>query len=385
MSTTTPHVPARDRSRQQIYDLILERGAATRTDLVDATGMSRSAVNSAVNKLIRDGKATELAPDAKGPGSGSGRPPVTVVPLASGRPVAGLDFGHSHVWVAIADALGVPLADRRVRIDVDYQAIGAMDIGAKLLIDLKAELGITDLQAVVAGIPGPIDSRTGLVKSPTILAGWVGLSPAAELGGRLGVDVHVENDAVLGAHAELRRGAGQHHRNFLYVKASHGIGAGLVIDGRPYTGSTGIAGEIGHTHLPGNTDLCRCGQRGCLETAVSVEALRGQLQHTHPHLDVSNLDLSTVTDPIGERMLNEAGRTLGRVLADLCNLINPGGVIVGGELGSSGPAFIEGVRSSIQRYAQPATAAAIEVRPSTFGIRTELMGALHLAAGKLSR
>ncbi|RIJ67022.1 ROK family protein [Nakamurella silvestris] len=385
MSETTNHGSVRDRSREDIYDLILESGGMTRSELAEATGISRSAVTSAVGRLIREGRAVESEPDSKGPGSGSGRPANRITAVASGLPVAAMDFGHNHVWVAVADSLGNALGDSLTVIDVDYNATEAMDLAAAALDALRHEHGITTISNVVCGIPGPVDARTGLVKSPTILSSWVGLSPAQELGHRLGAPVHIENDAVLGAHGELRLGAGRHHKDFLYIKASHGIGAGIVIGGKPFTGSTGIAGEIGHTQLPNNTELCRCGKRGCLETVVSVQSMRKQLQHTHPHLDVTQLDLSTLDDAISARMLNEAGRTIGRVLADLCNLINPGAIIIGGELGASGEALIDGVRSSVHRYAQPATAAALEISAAELGTRAELTGALQLAAWRAQR
>ena len=110
-----------------------------------------------------------------------------------------------------------------------------------------------------------MDQRTGTVRSPTILSSWVGLAPAQELEERVGVPVHVENDAVLGAYGERQLGAGRDHSDFLYVKASGGIGASMVLDGAVYAGAYGLAGEIGHTQLPGHTELCRCGNRGCLE------------------------------------------------------------------------------------------------------------------------
>lgn len=94
--------------------------------------------------------------------------------------------------------------------------------------------------------------------------------------------VHAENDAFLGAYGELRHGAGRGLEEFLYVKVSHGIGACPVINGRPYHGATGIAGEIGHTRLTAESELCRCGQRGCLEAVVSIDTVRQQVAHSHP-------------------------------------------------------------------------------------------------------
>ena len=380
MTATYERHSPRDRTREDLYQLIRVREETTRAELVEITGMSRSTVNHAIGKLLVEGRVMETEIQVKGPGSGSGRPATGLKAVASGAPIAGIDFGHNHIHVAIADALGRSLGEDRMRIDVDLRAGDAMDIAADLLATLRRDQGVDRLGSLVAGIPGPVDTRTGLVRSSTILSSWVGLAPAQELERRIGAAVHVENDAVLGAYGELKAGAGRHHPSFLYIKASHGIGAGLVLNGELYKGVTGIAGEIGHTYLAGRTELCRCGNRGCLEAVVSVQSLLDQVAHTHPNVDAGAISLDSLDDTITHRLLNEAGRTLGGVLADLCNLLNPGALIIGGELGSAGISLLEGIEASVERYAQPATAAAVEVLPARLGVRAELTGALQLAA-----
>ena len=158
-----------------------------------------------------------------------------------------------------------------------------------------------------------------------------------------------------------------------------------VLGGAPYKGATGLAGEIGHTQLPGHTELCRCGNRGCLEAVVSVRSVREQIAHTHPGIETSSVAIDQFDDAIAERILNEAGRTLGRPLADMCNLLNPSALIIGGELGAAGRALIDGVEASVRRHAQPATAAAIEILAAELGVRAELTGALQLAVSLASR
>lgn len=358
--------------------LIRAGQGVTRAELARSTGLSRSAVQAIVSGLLAASQVSELEVEEKGPGTGSGRPGTLLV--AIGDPVAGIDFGHNHLHVAIADSFGRLIGDRRVEIDVDLAAEEAMNTAAELLSTLRAEHDVTRLQAVAAGIPGPVDLASGLVQSPTILSGWVGLSPATELGRRIGVPVRIENDAALGALGELYGGAGRDHRDFLYVKASNGIGASLVLGGDLYRGGTGLAGEIGHTHLGGRTELCRCGNRGCLEAVVSVAAVIDQIAHTHPGGDPAAVTLQSFADPITERILHESGRILGQVVSDLCNLVNPTAVIIGGELGAAGEAFVQGAEQAIRRYAQPATSAALVVRAAELGNRAELHGALALAA-----
>ncbi|ROS31350.1 ROK family transcriptional regulator [Cellulomonas sp. PhB150] len=387
MATTSERTAPRLRTREDLLHLIRANDDVTRAELVELTGMSRSTVNQSVGRLIADGRITESEALPQGRGSGSGRPAAGLKAVADGAPVAGIDFGHNHVHVAVADALGKPIADERTTLDVDLRATDAIDVAVGILTRIRAEQGIGHISSLVAGIPGPLDARTGLVRSPTILSSWVGLAPADELRRRVEDvgHVHVENDAVLGAYGELKAGAGRYRRAFLYVKASHGIGAGLVIDGVPFKGANGLAGEIGHTHLPGHTEMCRCGNRGCLESVVSVQALLAQLAHTHPGTDPAEIGLTTFTDGITQRLLDEAGRELGRVLASLCNLLNPDALIIGGELGATGSGFLDGVEATVARHAQPATAAALEIMPAALGVRAEVTGALQMAASMVVR
>src|SRR3954447_15919083 len=379
-------VPARQRTRDEILEFIRTAHELTRGELAVLTGLPRSTINHAVGQLLSDGSVIECEAETKGRGSGSGRPGTKLRPATPARYVAGVDFGHCHIHTAVADGSGTVIAEERVDLPVDLNAVEALNVATDTLARLQRDNGIGPVEAVVAGVPGPLDIRTGLVSSPTILSGWVGLAPVQELERRLGdVAVYVENDAFLGAYGELRHGAGRGLNDFLYVKVSHGIGACPVINGKPYHGATGIAGEIGHTQLTGQSELCRCGQRGCLEAVVSIDSVRQQVAHSHPGLDVDGVSLTEFDDPMTQRILDEAGRTLGRVLAAMCNLLNPTAVILGGELGTAGAAMQEGVEASIRRFVAPAVSAAAQVVPAALGGRAELTGALAMAADLASR
>lgn len=366
----------RQRSEQHLLSALGQTPGATRAQLAEATGLSRSAVAETVAGLIAGGRLQELAPAAV-PGR-RGRRPAVLVPIPPDGVVIGLDLGHSHLAAAVADATGTLLASDRQEANVDREALGALDAAGRMVADLLTRLGIdrADVRGAAVGLPGPVDlSRT--VRSRSILGGWVDLDPAREFGDRLGVPVQVGNDADLGALGELRFGAARGHADVLYIKASHGIGAGLILGGRSYRGATGLAGEIGHTQVPGAAEWCRCGNRGCLETVVSVGQVRRQLELVRP--GVAGLLTTTPKDPVSTRILREAGRTIGQVVAGLCNALNPGLVLLGGELGASGEPFVSGVRDAVAQYAQPATAAALVIRPASLGLGAELQGAVALA------
>lgn len=106
-----------------------------------------------------------------------------------------------------------------------------------------------------------------------------------------------------------------------------------------------------------------------------------QVRHSHPNQpgDLAQLSIDSIT----ERILNEAGRTLGAALADLCNLLNPSALVIGGALGQH-DVFADGVRSSVNRYASPATASALEINKASLGLRAELVGCIELAKSRAS-
>jgi predicted NBD/HSP70 family sugar kinase len=342
-------------------------------------GLPSSTVGHAVARLLAEGRIVEGTLTAMGRGTGSGRRAAILTAVTGVAHVGAIDFGHQHFRIAIGDEAGHVLDELYVRQTVDDSPVDGLDAACSGIEELCHRHGISTLAGIAVGVPGPVERATGIVRTTSILSNWCGMSPAREVEHRLGVRTIVENDACLGAMGERHHGAGEHHDDFLYIKAAHGVGAAMVLVGEPYRGGTGFAGEIGHTHIEGRPELCRCGSRGCLEAVVSVPSVMEQIFHTRPPVDEEEVDLATLTDSVSTRVLNEAGRVLGEALADLINLINPTALIIGGELGSSGSAFIGGVRSSVNRFAQAPLASACVVYPATLGTRAELVGALVLA------
>ncbi len=352
----------RRRSRDAVLAVVQERTGVTRRHIEQATGLSRGAVAETVADLLVQGLLESRQPAAT---SDRGRPPALLVAARPSGLVLGLDFGHAHVAAAVAATDGSVLAERRVEVDVDTRSRRALDAAARLVDELLGDRDRASIRAAAAGIPGPIDAATKLVRSPTILSDWVDVDAQAELEERLGVPVIAGNDANMGAIGEGALGAARGVRDFIYVKASHGIGAGLVLAGAVYSGAGGLAGEIGHTQVTDLGGWCRCGNRGCLETVVSIAEIQQRASSLEP--------------AVAQRVVHEAGRTIGKVLADLCNCLNPAALIIGGELATYGDAVVQGVAESISRLAQPATARMVQVRAAQLGLRSELVGAVTSA------
>ena len=370
----------RDRNRQRVMEILRMHGRISQAEIARATGLSRTTVSTLVAQLKEAGLVSDV--DTKTGHAGGGRPGVQLVLRNPSHVVVGIDFGHSHVAIAVADLAHNVLAEHRYDLDVNREAARALDVAASMFAEVLSEVAVerTAVVGVGMGIPGPVDRARGTAGSATILPGWVGLRIAAEMEQRLGVPVQIENDANLGALAELTWGAGKDCSNFAYIKAATGIGAGIVIDGRLLRGATGTAGEIGHTTLDEAGPLCYCGNRGCLETVASGPAI---VQLVGP-VDGAMLSLSQIVERASSgdlrcrRALADAGREIGVAIAGLCNLINPERVVVGGLMSRAGEVLLRPLRESIRRHAVQAAAETVDVRAAVFVERAELLGSVAL-------
>ena len=178
--------------------------------------------------------------------------------------------------------------------------------------------------AVIA-LPGLVDSDGCLLVAPNL--GWtrrVGARPARRAARRAGVPVQAENEANLGALAELWEGAGRELRDFIYVSGELGVGAGIVVGGELFRGAHGFGGELGHVTVDPEGEVCACGNRGCLETRVALGALL-RAAGLEPGAGVGRSRRAAAGDERALAALADAGRWLGVGVASAANLLNPRG------------------------------------------------------------
>jgi predicted NBD/HSP70 family sugar kinase len=194
---------------------------------------------------------------------------------------------------------------------------------------------------------------------------------------RLGVPVFVDNDANLGALAESRLGASRHYQDSVYVRVSHGTGAGVTLAGRLHRGFAGTAGEIGHVQVDAGGVVCLCGSRGCLNTVVGAPALIEVLRASRGALTLRDITTLAVDgDPGCRQVVADAGATIGAVVAGLAIAVNPQCVVVGGELAETGEILLGPMREAIRRRVPLNHLAPLEVLPAELGGRAEVMGAV---------
>src|SRR3954449_953466 len=374
----------RERNRRSLISSLSERGMASRADLARLTGLSRSTVSSLVAEMQAMGLVEERHASASG-----GRPGVLLALSRGAGVVVAADFGHRRLRVAVFDLAHTVLADAVHDVDINAPAERAMATATEAIHVTLERAGATmdEVVGVGMGLPGPISRDTGTLGSSTILPAWVGVPVAAAMTERLGVPVFPDNDATLGALAEVTFGAGRGYREVAYLKVSSGIGAGLYMDGRIYRGGNGTAGEIGHVILDEDGLVCRCGNRGCLETVAGEQGIVDALRRSHgENLTLNDvLRLADDGDLGCRRVLADAGRYIGIAAGSLCNLFNPQRLIVGGSVSSAGELLLAPLRESIRRYAIPSAAADVEIVAGELAEQTETLGALALVLAESDR
>jgi predicted NBD/HSP70 family sugar kinase len=372
-------------NRRRVINALRDHGMVSRAEIARRTGLSRSTVSSLVSELQSDGLVVEREEPGAAHGEQGGRPPILLAFVASAGAALGIDFGHSHVRVAVSDLSSNILAERSAPMDIDHAAHEGLDVALELIGEALDEAGVERSRVIGAGLglPGPVDQIDGVIGSSAILPGWVGVAAGEEMRRRLDVPVSVDNDANLGALAELTHGAGRGASELVYLKVSSGIGAGLILGGRLHRGTGGVAGELGHILVAPEGAVCRCGNRGCLETAASTGALLEMLRRSHGELTVAEmLRLARDGDLGCRRVIADAGRVVGSAVAVVLNLLNPQLLVVGGDLAEAGDLLLDGVRSSVRLAALPAAADAAGVVAGVLGERAQVLGALALAIGE---
>ncbi|RMI36497.1 ROK family transcriptional regulator [Streptomyces triticirhizae] len=380
-------------SAGHLLRLIRTGRATTRGELQRVTGLSRSTVGGRLDQLFRAGWVRERAGDPVEAPTG-GRPAVRLHFDTSHAVVLCADLETRHARAAVLDLGGTVLAEHSGALLISQgpqEVLQRLGQWFALLVE-KAGVSVDAVCGIGLAVPGPVDAGLGQVVQPPMMPGWdrhpIAETMRAAFAAQVGeagaaIPVLVENDANLMAYAEQRHGFPDCSA-FLLVKVSTGIGAGVVVDGEMYRGFDGAAGDIGHIRLSDHPRaLCRCGSYGCLAAVASGRAIAEQLTAAGiPTTSGSGVrDQLTIGQPDAVRLAREAGRLVGGVLATVVTLLNPGVLMVAGDL--AGPSFLTGVRELLYQRAMPRTTAYLQVVTSRLGERAGLTGAAAMVVESL--
>ncbi|MES5821261.1 ROK family protein [Streptomyces sp. RG80] len=368
-------------SAGDLLELVRSGRAITRGALQQATGLSRATVGQRLDRLFRAGWLRE---GAGGPVDSplGGRPSITLEFDDSHAVVLAADLDTRHARAAVLSLTGELLAEHGGTLVVEDGPDAVLGELGRWFAELLEKAGhrADEVCGIGLAMPGPVDSESGRVVQPPMMPGWDGYDIRGRLArsftehtGAPAVPVLVDNDANLMAYGEQRTSYPDCSA-FVLVKVSTGIGAGVVVDGSVYRGIDGGAGDIGHIRV-GADALCRCGSYGCLAAVASGGAVARRLAEAGVRAASGSdvRDLLTAGHPEAAALAREAGRQVGDVLATVVTLLNPGVLMIAGDL--AGTPFLTGVRELLYQRALPRSTAHLEVVTSRLGERAGLVGA----------
>jgi predicted NBD/HSP70 family sugar kinase len=371
----------REANRARIVDAIKKHGGLTQVELAGATGLSPATVSNIVKELSTSG----VLHTAQSIRSGRRAQHVTLA-HALGL-VVGVHFSTRHLRVALADVAHTVVAENHMPLAKDHRADNELDKVSLLLNDMLESVDASrdDVLAVGIAVPAPIDRATGTIARSGIMRGWDGVVIADSMERRIKRPVFVDNSANLGALGESRFGAGRGKRNTITLDIGDGIGAGLILNGQVFRGNHGIAGEFGHTTIRENGPLCRCGNRGCLEALAGGPAIMDELRDHLGSLKLGDVVLQAMAgDARCIRAIADAGRHIGVATANLCNLIDPERVIVGGELSRAGELLLGPLRHAVERSIIVNPDLMPDIVQAQLGMRAATLGAVAYAVDCVS-
>jgi predicted NBD/HSP70 family sugar kinase len=361
-------------SAGEIYALIRARRDITRTEIGQLTGLSRTAVSARVAALAAQGLVIEreLAP------STGGRPASFVTFNADGGVVLSAAIGRSRTRLAVCNLAGEIVASTDIDQEPGLRPDDLMPDIVKRFDALLDDSGHRDdkIYGVGVSLPGTVDRERECSLDSPIMSGWDGVPLPPYFAELTDAPVILDNDANVIALAE-RRGDRQAYDDLLVLKASTGLGAGIIAGGTLQRGSMQAAGEFGHDKTPAAAGLpCRCGDSGCLEAIAGGWALVRALQadgRAVGHLrDV--VELANSGDADARRMIRDSGRHVGEVLAAAVNLLNPAVLVVAGDMAGAYDIFVAGLRETLYGNATALATRGLQVVPSTYGDRSGVIG-----------
>lgn len=341
----------------------------SRAELARRSSLSRSTVSAIVNDLL----STGLVEEARAGVSSGGRRPIMLEFQDQSSFIVGIELGATHVSCVLTDLRCNIRASWSAPAPVRNEprvALEKVGMAVRAVLE-EGDVKLPQVLGIGVAVPSPVNKQRPGEMLPLVLPKWEGYNIAAHLEQNFNRPVFVDNDANLGALAELWWGAGSSSRDLAFIKVATGIGAGLIIDGRIFRGSSGIAGEIGHTSIDPNGPRCICGLNGCLSTFIGSPALleraeaelRAAGSKRPPPASVEELVSAALDgDPSAVELIRYAGHKLGIGIANLLNLLNPRTVVLGGGIARAGDLLLDSVCETIHGLSLPASISNAEIK-----------------------
>ena len=378
----------------KVLELIRKERSISRADIAKQTRLSAPTITRIVESLINNEK---LVIDLGLGSSEGGRPPNLVSFAAQARFIIGVDIGRTNISAALADldAKIVQESKQPTGADEGYEKviervrIMIEDLIANSKVDRKNIMGVG------LAVGGLMDKKRMIIEfSPDFH--WRNVDPAAALAATIGLPVMIDNVTRVAAIGELHYGIGEKFRNFICINVGYGIGAGIIIDGKPFYGSHGVSGEFGHiTADKDDQRICHCGNRGCLEAIASgygiartvKERIRDGARSTISGLcggDPERISAAMVVDAanrgdeLSQSVLGEAMEHLSNGVVNLITLFDPEAIILSGRVALAGNTVLDPLKAAVESRSINVNRKDIHIGLAKYGARAALMGSLAL-------
>ncbi len=318
---------------------------------------------------------------------------------APSRPVLAVDLGGTKIVTALVSTEGEILSREYIPTLAEEGApavIRRIVSSAGNLIR-NAGMAPSSVASVAVAAAGAIDPGKGIVTDSPNLPGWHNIPLKDEIEKAMEIRAFIVNDATAAALGEHRFGAGRGVRDLIYLTVSTGIGGGIIIDGRLYSGASGSAGEMGHMTIDANGPRCACGNIGCLEVLASGKAVAREAQRLIARgtrtviLQIAEGHAQSVTaqtvaaaaargDAVAVSIISQAANYLGIGMVNLVNIFNPQMIIVGGGMSKMGEMLLQPARRMVAERAFRHPASIVRIVMSELGDNAGVFGAVAFAA-----
>ena len=369
-----------------ILSLIATAEAISRADLVARTGFSRTTVAQHLGALLEAGLVREAPETARS----GGRPSRLFEIETAFGVVLSADIGETHARLALTDLAPAVLAERRIPIDLRVDPAQLLGVIFAHFVQLLGALGRDrrEILGIGLGLPAPVDFGARRVTGPSVMAGWDDYDVVGWFAERIDVPVLIENDVNLMTLSEWREHWSD-EAQLVLIKAGTGIGSGIVADGRLYRGAQGVAGDIGHVQLLTSDPppRCRCGKLGCVEARAAGWAIARRLREAGIEAATSRDVLALVRAGRQDAIdfVREAGHWIGEAAAATVSVLNPGVIVVAGNLARTDELLLSGIRERVFMRSLPLATRALRIVKARSDDRAVVLGAARMVVGEALR
>jgi glucokinase-like ROK family protein len=372
----------------KILNLIRENGPISRADAAKHSGISAPTVTRIVDSLIQENLVHEIGTGV----SRGGRRPTLLEFSGNDNLVIGIDLGTTHIYGVLSNFAAETVAEIKCDTHIDEDFLHIMDRTAGVICELRNHRSVKGKKIFGVGlaVAGLINRWKNIIEySPDFH--WKNADVVKALSAKCELPIIFDNVTRVMALGELWYGIGNKVKNFIVVNIGYGIGAGIIINGKPLYGPKGMAGEFGHITLDKDSDLqCECGNLGCLEALASGRAIafiaqrelkRGVKSKLSNITDITAEHVALAAkagDAVAQNIFNQATEYLSIGIASLVNLISPQAVLLGGGVSQAGELLFEPLKKMVfSRILNPNTTDLV-IQPVTYGIKAAAMGSLAL-------